>query len=307
MKKWCLFLLIALTGLAGRAQHREPEGSNTLLWQISGNGMQQPSYLFGTIHMLCKEDAVLSDSLLAIIGRCRSVYLEVDMDNLFEMVGMMSHLRMRGDTTLGDLLSPSDYQKVKEYFANKGGMIPFSMLETFKPMLAMSTLEESDVPCENPVAMEQLIMEQARQHSKPIQGLETMAYQASLFDSIPYRLQAEQLVSYVDSLAAGDQGPAREFARLADAYRRQDLRQLEDLLNRDDETLARYADLLLYNRNRNWVNKLGGLLGERTLLIAVGAGHLPGAKGLINLLRKAGYRVTPVRNEVHRGGTPDAT
>ena len=292
-----LTFLISITSF-GQKQAESNNNNNTLLWQISGNGLQQPSYLFGTIHMLCKDDAVLSDSLKKVIRNCNEVYLEVDMDNLFEIMNLMTHLRMRNDTTLADLMSKEDYNKVKIFFEQKGGMLPFSMLETYKPFLAVSTLQESAVPCESAVAMEQLIMEEAKKNSKDIKGLETMAYQAGIFDSIPYKIQAEQLIRYVDSSATEKDQENKEFNELADAYKNQDLNKLEELSNKNDIGVSNFADLLLYNRNRNWVEKLKTLMNAKPLLIAVGAGHLPGEKGVINLLRKAGYNVKPVKNSM---------
>src|ERR1043165_7790425 len=79
------------------------------------------------------------------------------------------------------------YNKVKNYFESKQSMIPFSMLETFKPILAASTLQEGDLPCDNTAAMEEVIMREAKEHQKTISGLETMSYQAGMLDSIPYR------------------------------------------------------------------------------------------------------------------------
>ena len=289
-----LTFLISITSF-GQKQ-AESNYNNTLLWQISGNGLQQPSYLFGTIHMLCKDDAILSDSLKKIIRNCKEVYLEVDMDNLFEIMNLMTHLRMRNDTTLADLMSKEDYNKVKKFFEQKGGMLPFSMLETYKPFLAVSTLQESAVPCESAVAMEQLIVEEAKKNNKDIKGLETMAYQAGIFDSIPYKIQADQLVQYIDSASAENNAESKEFRELSDAYKSQDLDKLEEISNKTDISLTNFSDLLLYNRNHNWVEKLKTLMISKSLLIAVGAGHLPGQKGVINLLRKAGYVVKPVKN-----------
>jgi uncharacterized protein YbaP (TraB family) len=299
MKKWSLRLLALIVSVSGFGQKSVPrKDSNTLLWQISGNGLTQPSYLFGTIHMLCKEDAVLSDSLKNIIRNCKDVYLEVDMDNLFEMMGLLKSMKMRNDTTLADLMDKKDYDRVKTFFEEKGGMIPFSMLETYKPLLAVSTLAESSVPCESAVAMEQLIMEEAKKDNKNIKGLETVAFQAGIFDSIPYKLQAEQLIRYVDSSEVEKDEEAKEFKELADAYKKQDLNKLEELSNKNDVGVANFSDLLLYNRNKNWVEKLKSLLPVKPLLIAVGAGHLPGERGVINLLRKAGYILKPVKNNM---------
>jgi len=221
------------------------------------------------------------------------------MDNVLEMIGMLGQLNMKDDTTLADLLSKEDYQKVKKYFEEKGSMLPFSMLETMKPILAASMLEESSLPCGTPVAMEQMIMEEAKDHEKAIKGLETMAYQASVLDSIPYKLQALQLVSYIDSANNGVDGN-KEFNELLEAYKAQDLKKLEELMVKSDIGMSSYTDVLLYNRNRNWIKKLKNILPGKSIVIAVGAGHLPGDQGVISLLRKEGYTVTPVINKVSK-------
>jgi len=293
MKGFCAVLIGSFLSMTAFSQKGNSE--NTLLWKISGNGLKKPSYLFGTIHMLCEDDAVLSDSLKNIIKNVKEVYFEVDLDNMFEMLGVMSKMKMQGDTTLQDLLSETDYEKVKSYFESKGSMLPFSMIETYKPMLAASTLQQGGLPCETTAMMEQVIMQEAKQYSKAIKGLESMGYQASVLDSIPYKLQAEQLVSYIDNANKGD-GEDKELSDMLNAYRRQDLKKLEEMLMKSDPSISNYTDILLYNRNENWVKKLKQLLPEKSVLIAVGAGHLPGKRGCINLLRTEGYKVTPVKN-----------
>lgn len=170
------------------------------------------------------------------------------------------------------------------------------MLETFKPILAASMLESSSLSCGTPVAMEQLIMEEAKKHEKEIKGLETLSFQAGLLDSIPYALQAKQLVNYIDSAATGTD-ETKEFNVLLDAYKKEDLDKLEELTRESDVGLSRYTDILLYNRNRNWVKQLNSLMQGKSLVIAVGAGHLPGEQGVINLLKKEGYNVTPIPNK----------
>jgi uncharacterized protein YbaP (TraB family) len=296
MKRFGAGLVVSLVTLTAFAQ--KGNENNTLLWKISGNGLEKPSYLFGTIHMLCAADATLSDNMKKAISTCDEVYFEVDLDNLFEMFGAISQMKMKGDTTLHDLLSDKDYAKVKAYFESKGSMLPFSMLETYKPMLAASTLEQGSLPCENTAMMEQVIMQEAKQYNKKIKGMETMAYQAGVLDSIPYKLQAEQLVSYIDSAMKGNVED-KQLKEMFEAYKSQDLHKLEELMIETDAGIAGFTDILLYHRNRNWVNKLKTLLPAKSLLIAVGAGHLPGDKGLITLLRKLGYTITPVENKTN--------
>lgn len=288
-----LFALSIITAQSD-AQHNKGPLEKSLLWEISGNGLAKPSYLYGTIHMICKDDASLGDSLVAAIQRSDRVYFEVDMDNLMEMFTALKDFKMRNDTTLADLLSKEDYEKVKEYMESKSGMLPFSKLETYKPMLASSLLMESGIGCEESVAMEQLIMEQAKKNGKRIEGLETMSYQASIFDSIPYKLQAEQLLKYITEGSSQSQAD-KQFEEMIEAYKAQDIEKLGEFVKEDESGLGHYEDILIYNRNRNWVQKLKKIMPEKSLTIAVGAGHLAGENGVIKLLRKEGYTVKPVK------------
>lgn len=276
------------------AQKNNKPLEKSLLWEVSGNGLIKPSYIYGTIHMICKDDATLGDSLVAAIKNSDRVYFEVDMDNLLEMISAIKDFKMKNDTTLADLLSKEDYEKVKTLMEAKGGLLPFSQIETFKPMLASSMLMESGVGCEEPVAMEQLIMTEAKKYNKRIEGLETMSYQASIFDSIPYKLQAQELLKYVSDDSASSKAD-KEFEGMIETYKDQDIEKLGQAVNNSDDMMSGYQDILIYNRNKNWVKKLKTLMPEKGLTIAVGAGHLAGEQGLIKLLRKEGYTVRAVK------------
>ncbi len=294
MKKAILGLLFCFAGIFTEAQVIE----NTLLWRITGKDLSKPSYLFGTIHLLCSEDIQLSDSLKTAIQQSDKIYLELDMDNLFEMMGAMGKMKMRNDTTLSDLLTADEYEKVRSYFRKNGSMIPFSMLETYKPMLTASTLMQSNMNCKT-VAVEQMVMREAKANRKEIKGLETMSYQLSIFDSIPYKFQAQQLLQFVENLDSSE-SQSKEYEELVMAYKAQDLNKMAELTNKEVMGFGNFTDVLLYNRNKNWVAKLTGLVNNQSLVIAVGAGHLPGEKGVINLLRLAGYKVEPIENKMNK-------
>lgn len=297
-----LAALLLLSGIVVYGQKEASKTSplsNTLLWRISGKGLQKPSYLFGTMHMLCADDIALSDSLKKAIQGADNVYLELDMDNLFEMLGVMQHMNMRGDTTLADLLTAEEYRKVKTYFKENSTMLPFEMLQNFKPMITASLLAEQQTSaCDHMISMEQLIMQEAKGSDVGIKGLETMDFQLGIFDKIPYKLQAKQLYQMIVHVA--DKGEDSELQQLTEAYRKQQLETLEQMTKKEDMGMKNFTDVLLYNRNADWAKKLQSLMQDKSLVIAVGAGHLPGAKGVINLLRQAGYKVEPVANEMIR-------
>jgi uncharacterized protein YbaP (TraB family) len=301
MKRMMLLTsVLLLSGLVACGQKPKvpaaTPANNTLLWRITGNGLQKPSYLFGTMHMLCADDIELSDSLRTAIGRADQVYLELDMDNMFEMLGAMQNMKMRGDTTLSDLLTKDEYKKVKEHFNAKGGLMPFAMLENFKPLMTAAMLSEQQfATCDHMISMEQLIMKEAKNADIPLKGLETMNYQLSIFDKIPYKLQAKQLYQMITRT---DKHEKDELTILTDAYRKQQLEKLEELTTKDDMGIQNFTDVLLYDRNKNWTEKMQSMMSKSAVVVAVGAGHLPGQKGVINLLRKAGYKVDPVKNDM---------
>ena len=188
MKKSFWLTLFTAAGLVigSHAQKTaSADNTNTLLWRISGKNLSKPSYVFGTMHMICANDIELSDSLKKAIQGSDNVYLELDMDDMWQMMSAMMHMTMKGDTTLSDLLSPEDYKKVKNYFKENSGLIPFSMMERYKPLLVESMIMEQAKPCDNMIVIEQLVMNEAKKSDKEIKGLETFEYQLAIFDKIP--------------------------------------------------------------------------------------------------------------------------
>ena len=266
---------------------------HTLLWRISGKGITRPSYLFGTMHILCASDARLTDSLKAAIAVCDEVYFEINLSDMSDMLNSIKYMRMNDSKKLSDLLKPDEYARVKDYFTKHSSLLPFSMLERFKPMLISGLIEEQGLDCQTTDGMELMIMQELRTEKKPVNGLETAAFQAGLFDSIPYEQQAKELVNYIDS-ADENKKATRQLAEL---YIHQDLDSIGQLSDKDDPGMSGYMDLLLYNRNRKWARELDTLLPGKSLLIAVGAAHLPGKEGVIELLRREGYTVDPIKNQ----------
>lgn len=299
MKRSFWLTLLAFTGFTFSSLAQKNASGlevNTLLWKVSGNGLAKPSYIFGTMHMICANDIELSDSLKNAIQNSDEVYLELDMDDMMQMMMAMTKMTMKGDTTLSDLLSKEDYQKVKEYFDKNSSFIPFTMMERYKPLLIQAMIMENAASCDNMIVMENLVMQEAKSNKKDVKGLETFEYQLGIFDKIPYQLQAQQLVKLVDETRT-DKNSDGEMKILTDAYRNQQLNKMDEL-TKADPGIGGFTDILLYDRNINWSKKLQDLMSGKSLVIAVGAGHLPGKKGVLNLLKEAGYKIEPVKNEM---------
>lgn len=277
-----------------------PPLEKTLLWKIDGNGLKKPSYLFGTMHMLCREDAWLGEQLQAAIASCDTVYFEIDLDDAKQLFGAFKYLRMKNDTRLSDLLTEEEYDRLEKHFKKKYFLLPLSMLDRFKPLFISALLSEQTMDCPKKDGMEEVIMAEAKKYRKMVKGLETIAFQASLFDSIPYDMQARDLLYYLDSA----DNYAASSKQLLDVYRQQDLEKIEQLTSSSEPGMKDYMGLLLYDRNKRWITQMKAIMPQGSFVFAVGAGHLPGDQGVINLLRKMGYRVSPLSHTRNRSLQP---
>jgi uncharacterized protein len=303
-----LILLLSITAyLVTDAQNKKPaakpkaapaenvthaNSNNSLLWEVSGKGLAAPSYLYGTMHMVCAEDTKMSEGLKAAIKKSKQVYFELDMDNMEEMMSVLKYARMNNGLKISDLVSPEDYQKLEDYFKNNKSVLPFGMMSRFKPYFITAIISEGIMGCKKKVSVEQMIMAEARQYDKEVNGLETLEFQASIFDSIPYEKQARDLVEYVDSI-----DKFKEITmKMVEMYRKQDINNMDSLMEQSDPGMMQYMDVLLYDRNKRWASQIPEQAFNMPTLFAVGAGHLGGEKGVISLLKQQGFTVKPLDN-----------
>ncbi len=293
MKILCFVsLLLCMGSVKAQDVLKTNKDNNTLLWEISGNGLTKPSYLFGTFHLLCKDDANISLASKQAIARSSEIYLELDMDDPATLMQGMRLMFMNNGKKLKDFYSPEAYQRVVTYFKDSLATT-LEIFQGMKPYFLMALLYPKMAPCQDMTGMEQEIMKLATEQEKEIKGLETMAMQAAVFDSIPYAKQAEELLQTIDSMDKS----RHYFAQMSKGYKEQKLQEIEKLMNDEESGVAEDQNVLLDKRNLNWVEQLPGIMKEKPVFIAVGTGHLLGEKGLIALLRKAGYVLRPLENK----------
>ncbi len=294
--KWFipLFLLCCcFAACRGQSEHSfaVQKDNNTLLWQVSGNGLSQPSFLFGTFHLLCKDDIHFSKQLLEAVKSSNEIYMELDMDDPSTLLSGMLFMNMKGGKKLEDLYSPEEYQRLQKYFSDTLHT-PMMLFQKAKPYFLVALLYPRMMNCSTPAGVEEELLKIAKENKKEIRGLETMQFQASVFDSIPYEWQAKELLKNIDSFSIYK----KEFDDMVYLYKDQNLDSMQRMLSKSEFGSDEYEDLLLKNRNRNWVVQLKDIMKKEAVFVAVGAGHLAGEDGLINLLRKEGYKVEPLEN-----------
>ena len=266
--------------------------NNSLLWEVSGNGLAEPSFIFGSFHLLCKNDIHFSEQLLKALKGSAEVYFELNLDDPSVLLGGLLLMNMNQGKKLKDLYSPEEYAKVVQFFKDS---LHTSMLlfEGMKPAFLESMLYPKMMPCSNISGVEEELMLVAKKEKKKIEGLETIAFQASVFDSIPYAEQAKELLQTIDSLNSFK----KLFDTMTSVYKSQQLDEIEKMFSKTEFGMEENRDLLLNNRNKEWVKQLKLIMKKQSVFVAVGAGHLVGDLGLINLLKKEGYLLRPLRNQ----------
>ncbi|MEZ4906229.1 MAG: TraB/GumN family protein [Saprospiraceae bacterium] len=267
--------------------------SNSLLWKIERPELQSPSYLFGTIHLIDAKDYFLPQNFDSAFSNAENIVFEIDMDDMEDMGKLMSLLplmMMNDNQTLEDLLSEDDYKYVDSIFNAKG--LPLFIMGKIKPLL-LSAFAETDISPESYQngdykSYEFEFQKMAKESNKKVSGLETMEYQISIFDSIPYKEQAQMLIANLREQGAG----SNSMDDLIKLYKEQ---KINDLYSTSiSEDFGKFENLLLNNRNNNWIPIMSEFMKESPSFFAVGAGHLAGENGVINLLRKEGYKVSPL-------------
>lgn len=281
---WTLIALVTLA-LNGSAQE-----TKTLLWEISGNGLEKSSYLFGTIHIMCKDDFVISEGVKKAFGQADQIALEVDLDDPSEMQAFQSGMVDMAGFDYKGTLSEKEYARLNEIMKTNYGQ-DMATMKIMKPFGIMSVLYGEMLACGTPESYELSFIEMAKGQSKEVLGLESAASQVAIFDNIP---AAEQMTWLSDML--GETGESQtEWAQMVVNYKAQDLTALYASMTESPE-YAKYEKQLLDNRNEAWIPKIGQLAKDKSTFVAVGAMHLAGGNGVIKLLKEAGYTVKPMDN-----------
>lgn len=266
-----------------------------LLWKISGNGLRETSYLFGTHHLIDKALIPQFDSILAVCGQTDAVVGEMDMKTPGMQKKMMQGSVMKGKK-MKDLVSASDYLMLDAEFKGVMG-VGMNVLGSFKPMMLMSMHQlllylKTTGSKKQPQAVDELFQKQARSAKKKVIGLETLEMQMNvLFNSISLERQAEILLYEVRE----KEQMLSDLKLLNSIYISGDLDKMKELDVEDESMKPEERKMLVDDRNMNWINQLPSLLNEQSCFVAVGCLHLVGETGLINQLRLNGYTVEPVR------------
>ncbi len=257
-----------------------------LLWKVEKKGTKT-SYLFGTIHIIPAASFELDEEMLKALSLTDELVLEADLSDQGAVMAAMKFAQLPNGGRLDTMLNREEYNLLDSALKANVGM-GLAGFVSFKPFF-IESLFASTLVKDDPTIIELELTKHMTEMEKPLTTLETLEEQMTIFDSIPYRDQLAGLIEMLED----ENSIQEEYNKLLALYLDEDLDQLGAYMTEtlEDEQMLYF---LLEKRNKKWVPLLREWMTEKSLFIAVGAGHLTGETGLIKLLEQDGFRVTPV-------------
>lgn len=265
-----------------------------LVWAL--HGPTNTVYIAGSMHLLRPEDSLLSDNLNRAYADAERIVMEIDMDDLDENALAAETLQLasyppQSHQTLRGALGEERWNRINAQTEAAG--LPLAALDGFKPWmvgLTFSVLQMRQLGLDPKLGVEQQLAARAKADHKPITGLETAQQQLAIFDALPDALQ----LRFLDQTLEESKDAPRELAQMTRAWKRGDEKQLASELLEEYAGFPELYDALVWKRNQAWVPQIEALLtGHDDYLVVVGALHLIGDRGVIQLLKRDG--LTPQR------------
>ena len=312
MRKSFLFAVLTLTALSSSVQ---------LLWKVSGNGLEKPSYVLGTYHLASESMIDKIPGMEQALEGCDIVVGEIDNEELMSqeyMTAMTQIMVAPPDSTLDQVLTDEEYALVEQEFNKYLGDLGMKLQQynNLKPnfirgmIMAMKMMKEApdfqgfqdlidmvdvqDLSVAKGGGMDRAVQKRAKEMGRPSVALESIEEQLDMLQ-IPMNKQVRYLL---DACNNPDLPKVQfdQFMTILKAYLDQDLSKVHALMTDPEIVDAEAIGALRINeRNLNWIEKLVKMIPEQACLVYVGAGHLLGEKGLLQLLRNAGYTVEPIQ------------
>jgi uncharacterized protein YbaP (TraB family) len=286
-----LLLLLCLVTFSLTAQKVSPRKYPSLMWEITGNGLTKPSYLFGTMHVSSKKAFHLSDSFYYAIKTCDVVALEqnpqVWQPEMYRLEDAQIALKAYTTNGCNDYLNENSFKlseyesKLKVALSEEPSIVNGLLYRSYK---AAADFEENTY-------LDLYIYQTGRKLGKKPAGVEDY-------------LQTEKIVLEAYEDMKNEKKKKRRSVydenyydinnKIQDAYRRGDLDLMDSLQKLTYESDA-FIEKFLYKRNEIQANSIDTIIKKQALFVGVGAAHLPGSRGVIEILRNMGYILRPVK------------
>lgn len=279
-------VLLISSGVFAQAKKVTSVNSNdkSLLWEISGNGLSKSSYLYGTMHMICGNDYFLSDKTKKAFTASDNLVLEVNLSDSKEL--STGQQLAYGKEPLSKTLSPEQLNELDVLLQKRTGMT-VKQVDKFSLMTVMSLITMKSFGCTNVKFYEMEFIAMAKESKKGVTGFESIIAQWGFLNNA---------YSDAEVITILQESNDDNTKKMVQNYIQENLPEIYKEITAPKVMNEKARKWLLEVRNENWVVKMPDMMKDKSTFFAVGAAHLLGEQGVINLLRKKGYIVKPILN-----------
>jgi uncharacterized protein YbaP (TraB family) len=262
--------------------------NSQLLYEIKSKDGQHTSYLFGTIHMMPKEQFNIDSTLTAAFNKSSMIAMEVDLNmDLAQKIELAKETILPEGKTLRNICTDAQYQLIYTYALDSMHMSKkkFKRYSRLKPFFFSSVMLQESL--EDTKSYELEFGEMAKKGSKKTMGLESIQVQMQTINTVSLEDQVRMLIDGMNQTQGYDAMLSNYLSESIDAL-------YIDIIT-ESEGFPNFVENFLNKRNTQWIPVITDQIERENTFIAVGAGHLPGPKGVLELLRAQGYSLTPIR------------
>ena len=261
----------------------------SVLWKISGNGLKQPSYLFGTVHIMDSSKYFLDKIVVGKLTTCQNIVFEVNTNQPDYQKKALQFSFMSNDS-LENIFTKEEYLNLKQFF-KKEFNFPLSAVHKMKPFYLSAVINALSMP-KNAVSYEDELKKIATENGLGISGISTLEKENEIIEKMDMEVQKHTIYDAINEYKNGYQ--RREI--IFKLYQQGDIDEIyEVMLKNSSQEDRKVYDIMFPSRHKIWIPSMISLMKEQTCFFAVGVGHLPGKQGLIELLKRTGYIVKPIR------------
>lgn len=263
---------------------------NSLLWKISGNSLEKPSFLFGTVHVIDSAFYFLDETTVKQLQKSEKVVFENDLDEPGYQEQSLK-LAMMENGSLSNYLTEEEFYRLQEFFKSEFNF-PLAAIKKLKPFYAASVVDALSLS-QNSTSYEAELLKLANKFNKEVLGITNPEIENEIIGQIPMTIQINQIWESVEEYK--NQYPRKQ--RILCAYQKRDLNKIYSIMLEGLEEDDIIYDVLFPRRHKIWIPNMLKLMEDNSCFFAVGVGHLTGEKGIIELLREKGLKVKPVNKD----------
>jgi uncharacterized protein YbaP (TraB family) len=261
--------------------------NSQLLYEIKSKDGQHTSYIFGTIHLMPKEQFNIDSTLTAAFNKSSMIAMEVDLNmDLAQKIELAKETILPEGKTLRDICTDAQYQLIYTYALDSMHMSKkkFKRYSRLKPFFFSSVMLQESL--EDTKSYELEFGEMAKKGSKKTMGLESIQVQMQTINTVSLEDQVRMLIDGINQTQGYDAMLSNYLSESIDAL-------YIDIIT-ESEGFPNFVENFLNKRNSQWILVITDQIERENTFIAVGAGHLPGPNGVLALLRAQGYSLTPI-------------